>query len=102
MESAYFLYNNYPYILAAYGYYKVVNTSYKNVQKGIKMYDIISGTYIYIFPPKIPNNWVSIDKSTTKDIKLIEPEKDIILIKRTYNDWEIIDEWKIENQKESF
>lgn len=94
MEGAYFLYNNYHYMIAAYGYYKVVNTSYTNVQNGVQLYEISSGIFRYLFPPKIKNNWIELDKEIRENTQLIDVEKDTILIEKTEDDWELIGEVK--------
>lgn len=99
MEGAYFLYNNYPYMIAAYGYYKMANTGYTNVQNGIQIYEISSSVYRYFFPHRIKNNWIELDKEIRENTQLIDVDKDTILIEKTEGDWDIIGEVKKEKVK---
>ncbi len=77
MESAYFLYNNYPYILAAYGYYKVINNSYDNVKFGVRVYDSVSRTWKTMFPKPLRKDWVSIGN---ENFQIINPTKKTVII----------------------
>lgn len=96
MEGAYFLYNNYPYMIAAYGYYKMANTSYNNVQNGIQFYEMSSKVYRYFFPRKIKNNWIELEKEIRENTQLIDVDKDTLLIEQTEDDWDIIEAVKKE------
>ena len=80
MESVYFLYNNYPYLIAAYGYYKIANTGYQNVQTSLQIYNTAHGTYNYLFPKKIKDNWISLGKEMNDSVIILEPDKEFILI----------------------
>lgn len=86
MESIYFLYNNYPYIIAAYGYYKCVNSSINNINQGFK---IINFTKNIFYPPKIKNNWIEIEE-VKENTQILDLDKDTILINHSEGDWEII------------
>ena len=78
MDNALFLYENYHYLVALYGYYKIISTGYDNYQHGKRIYDVCSGTYKWIFTKPINDNmkniqiidnkdWVEIKKQSDKD-----------------------------------
>ena len=98
MENVYFLYNNYHYIMAAYGYYKVASNGYDNVEKGVKFYNFCSGTYYYAFPNKIKQDWEEIEIKK----KYLEPIEEINIIEEDDNEWiNITTEKKEEEQNMS-
>lgn len=84
MEQAYFIYENYHYLVALYGYYKVISTGYDNYEKGKRLYRFCNGTYKWFFPDKITNGWEEVKINNVDEIK-IEENKDwieVIPIKR--------------------
>lgn len=96
MESIYFLYNNYPYIIAAYGYYKCVNSSLNNINQGIQIINIAKRI---IYPPKIKNNWIEVD--IQENTQIIDLDKNTILINHSEGEWEIIQHFQKHYQNPS-
>lgn len=74
----YFVYQNYPYIIAAYGYCKVISTSYEGISAGVS---VVSKLYSFVRRPKR-------DNSKVDEIKIIEP-LDNVLILTHEEDYEI-------------
>jgi len=75
-------------MLAAYGYYKVVSSSYGTLQNGIYAYKLGNGVYTKLFPSKIQNDWV-LSNGEIENIKIIDKD-DTIIIEQTDEDYEII------------
>lgn len=42
MEQLFFILENYHYVVALYGYYKVASITYDNIEKGYKLYNFCS------------------------------------------------------------
>lgn len=98
MESIVFLYNNYPYIIAAYGYYKCVNTSFNNINQGIQIIQFTKNTF---FPPKIKNNWIEIQQEIQENTQIIDLDKNTVLVNHSEGDWEIIYHYQKHSQNPS-
>lgn len=90
MEALFFLYENYPWIIAGYGYYR----TYKSINNGITVYNTVINLKNWAFPPRIKNNWIHIEGEVKESTQIIDLDKHTILIERNEGDWEIIENIK--------
>jgi hypothetical protein len=108
MESAYFLYKNYPYIVGLYGYYKVFHNGYENYKYGKWVYDTTKGVYHWIFSPSLEQDWIALGESLDQ-IEVIDYDNNnepLVLIEKNINiksipnddnlyyNWELIEKEK--------
>lgn len=72
MDGIVFIYENYPYIIALYGYYKAANTGYNTYQNGVKIYKTANGIYKWINKKNTKIQMIeTIDISDTEDDELV-------------------------------
>lgn len=71
----YFFYNNYPYILASYGYYKIIINSYETYETGKSIYETLK--------------WLVLSKNR----KMIEDDKKIIILKELDDSFILINDY---------